>query len=258
MYKEVGKEFLEKTKPQFLNASDQMKGFPPPPLEASFDSAKKIIDLPDPRNVTTDSMDLRKSIEKRRSLRTYSRTPLTIEELSYLLWCTQGVKEVYSTVSTFRTVPSAGARHAIETYLLVNNIQNLPPGLYRFLAIEHKLVELNIQSDIADKITRACLGQNFVKASAVTFIWTAVAYRMVWRYTERGYRYLFLDAGHVCQNLYLSAESLGCGVCAIAAFSDDALNEILSVDGKKQFVIYLATLGKKMKARGDTEGGRSN
>ena len=105
------------------------------------------------------------------------------------------------------------------------------------------MISVSLDKDIADKITKACLNQNLVKSSAVTFIWVAVPYRMNWRYGERGYRYLYLDAGHVCQNLYLSAESINCSTCAIAAYSDDELNQILELDGKEQFVIYLATVG---------------
>ena len=81
--------------------------------------------------------------------------------------------------------------------------------------------------------------------SGVVFLWTAVPYRMTWRYGERGYRDLHLDAGHVCQNLYLAAEAVGCGVCAIAAFDDDVMNDLLGIDGNDQFLIYLATAGKK-------------
>jgi SagB-type dehydrogenase family enzyme len=104
---------------------------------------------------------------------------------------------------------------------------------------------MDAESDIADKVAEACPRQKFVKTSAVTFIWTAVAYRMKWRHGERGYRFLHLDAGHVCQNLYLSAEAIDCGVCAVGVFSDDDLNRLLDVDGENQFVIYIATVGKK-------------
>jgi SagB-type dehydrogenase family enzyme len=142
-------------------------------------------------------------------------------------------------------VPSAGARHAFETYLLINNVTSVPNGIYRFLAIGHKLVEINLQPSIADRVVEGCLGQDFILKSAVTFIWTADTYRMKWRYGDRGYRYLHLDAGHVCQNLYLGAGSLDCGVCAIAAFSDDYMNDLLELDGVEQFVIYIATVGKK-------------
>ena len=167
-----------------------------------------------------------------------------MDQLSYLLWCTQGVKEVFQGTATLRNVPSAGARHAFETYLLINNVDGITPGLYRFLILEHSLLSVSLDKDMADKITQACLNQTFIKSSAVTFLWIAVPDRMNWRYGERGYRYLYLDAGHVCQNLYISAESIDCGTCAIAAYTDDELNQILGLDGKEQFVIYLATVGK--------------
>ncbi|MDW7732618.1 MAG: SagB/ThcOx family dehydrogenase, partial [Methanolobus sp.] len=160
-----------------------------------------------------------------------------------LLWCTQGVRQIKSSV-TFRTVPSAGAMHALETYLLVNNVEGLEAGLYHFLPIDHKLVQIEAGEHVAGDIKTACLEQPFVINSAVTFIWTAVPYRMKWRYGERGYRYLHLDAGHVCQNLYLSAQSVGCGVCAIAAFLDDNMNALLRIDGEKEFTIYIATVGR--------------
>ena len=242
---EIEKEFMEKTKYRYLAQSDQTKGLQQPPLELEYDKTKTVIDLPKPQEIKVSSINLREAIENRRSVRRYSQRCLTMEELSYLLWCTQGVKEVAQGHATFRTVPSAGARHAFETYLLVNNVEGLQPGIYRFLAIEHKLVEIDTDPNVADKTVEACLGQRFVKTSAVTFIWTAVAYRMKWRYGERGYRYMHLDAGHVCQNLYLSAASIDCGVCAIAAFSDDDMNQLLNVDGEHQFVIYIATVGKK-------------
>lgn len=245
MSNKIGREFIELTKYHYLDKSDQMKGIQPPPLELEYDKSKKVIDLPKHIEIETRTIGLRESIENRRSIRKYSQECLTIQELSYLLWCTQGVKDVVPHTATFRIVPSAGARHALETYLLVNNIKDMQCGIYRFLAIEHKLVEIYIKSDISDKITQACLGQSFVKESAVTFIWTSVPYRMTWRYGERGYRYMYLDAGHVCQNLYLSADSIDCGVCAIAAFSDDDMNRLLGIDGKDQFVIYLAAVGKK-------------
>ncbi len=244
MMSSIGKEFMEKTKFQYLDRSDQSRNIPQPPLEMEYDASRQVIDLPMPENIKIRSFDLRHAIEGRRSIRSYSKEPLTIEELSYLLWVTQGVVQV-TPGATFRNVPSAGARHALETYLLINNVRDVPEGIYRFLAIENKLVEINTQPDIADRVTEGCLGQDFIRKSAVTFIWAADAYRMKWRYGERGYRYLHLDAGHACQNLYLSAGSVECGVCAIAAFSDDDMNELLLLDGVERFVIYIATVGRK-------------
>ncbi|WP_292467826.1 SagB/ThcOx family dehydrogenase [Methanolobus sp.] len=241
----TGKEFMEKTQYRYLDISDQSMGYPQPALELGDKDTGNIIDLPLPKDIQVKDIDLRQAIEKRTSIRNYSSEPLSIEELSYLLWCTQGVKEVVRNVVTFRTVPSAGARHALETYILANNVKELEKGLYRFLPIEHKLVEIDMEKDIADKIKHGCLDQAFVKTSAATFIWTAVPYRMEWRYGQRGYRYLHLDAGHACQNLYLNGEAVGCGVCAIAAFLDEEINPAIGVDGENEFVIYVATVGKK-------------
>jgi len=89
------------------------------------------------------------------------------------------------------------------------------------------------------------MGQRQVATSAVTFIWAAVPYRTVWRYSERSYRYLYLDAGHVCQNLHLAAESINCGICAIGAYDDDAADQLLGFDPPDMFVIYMATLGRR-------------
>ena len=241
----TGKEFMKKTQYRYLGRSDQSMGYPNPDLELGAEESDRIIDLPLPQDIEVENIDLRKAIENRTSVRNYSSEPLLLEELSYLLWCTQGVKEVVRNAATFRTVPSAGARHALETYILANNVKGLEKGLYRFLSIEHKLVEINTEKDIAANIRRGCLDQPFVTSSAATFIWTAVPYRMTWRYGQRGYRYMHLDAGHICQNLYLSAESMGCGVCAIAAFLDEEINPVMGIDGENEFVIYVATVGKK-------------
>lgn len=245
MVRGIGKEFMEKTRYEYLEESDQNKGLPQPPLELPYNKAKRVIDLPAPSEFEAGRYDLGKAIEGRRSVRAYSEKPLTTEELSWLLWCTQGVKEVIGRPATLRTVPSAGARHAFETYVLVNRVEGLKPGVYRFLAIDHKLVEVDLDEGMDDAITAAAYRQGIVKSSAVTFIWVAVRYRMYWRYGERGYRYLHLDAGHVCQNLYLVAEAVGCGACAIGAFFDEEINKLLGLDGDEQFVIYLATVGKK-------------
>jgi SagB-type dehydrogenase family enzyme len=240
----AGREFMEKTRHIFSTASDQQRGLPEPPLELPPDPSLPIIELPRPESLSIPPLDLRNAIEHRRSVSRYAQTPVMLEELTFLLWCTQGVQQK-SGFWTIRTVPSAGARHAFETYLLVNNVTGLRPGLYRYLALGHLLQQLDTDPSLSPRIAAACLDQQFVLHSAVTFIWTAVPYRMTWRFGERGYRDLHLDAGHVCQNLFLAAEAVGCGVCAIAAFEDDTLNAILKIDGINQFVIYCATAGKK-------------
>ncbi len=240
-----GHEFMERTKYRYTSRSDQQKGLPQPPLEIPPDPQKPVMSLPRPGSLDIPPLDLRDAIEGRRSTRSYLREPITLDELSFLLWCTQGVQQVHGDQMTFRTVPSAGARHALETYVLANAVEGLEPGMYRFLALSHQLQQVERGPAVAHRVTSACFDQQFILHSGAAFIWTAVPYRMTWRYGERGYRYLHLDAGHVCQNLYLAAEAVGCGTCAIAAFDDDEVGAVLGIDGSDQFVIYLATVGKK-------------
>lgn len=231
-----------------VNCSDppQEMGIPQPPLELPIEQGAVLIPLPAPGEMHFPALDLRTAIEQRRTVRRYSEQPLRLEELSYLLWLTQGVKELTRRPVTLRNVPSAGARHAFETYLLINSVEGLEAGLYRFAASQHALVRLDSPgSAIREAVTQACWDQKQIYNSAVTFLWVAVSERMTWRYVERGYRYLHLDAGHVCQNLYLAAEAVGCGVCAIAAFDDEQLNQTLKLDGENLFVIYLASVGKR-------------
>jgi len=240
----AGREFMERTKYRYLGRSDQEKGLPQPLLELPADPAQPVIDLVPPEKISVPPLDLRAAIERRQSVRSYEREHLSLEELSFLLWCTQGVKRVHGTQATFRTVPSAGARHAFETYVLANDVKGLGPGLYRYLALSHRLCRVKADPALHTAVSRACFDQSFVMRCNAVFLWTAVPYRMTWRYGERGYRDLHLDAGHVCQNLYLAAEAVGCGACAIAAFDDDAMAGLLGIDGTTHVLIYLATVGK--------------
>jgi SagB-type dehydrogenase family enzyme len=240
----AGREFMEKTKYPYIGRSDQQKGIPQPPLELPSSPGLPVFALPRPETLAILPLDLRVAIERRRSIRSYIRQPLSLDDLSFLLWCTQGVQKIQGGQWTFRPVPSAGARHAFETYVLASAVEGLDPGLYRYLALSHRLQQTDTDPLLPVRITAACFDQQFMARCGAIFLWTAVPYRMTWRYGERGYRDLHLDAGHVCQNLYLAAEAIGCGVCAIAAFDDDAMNRLLGIDGTSQFLIYLATAGK--------------
>ena len=144
-----------------------------------------------------------------------------------------------------RTVPSAGARHAFETYLYLQRVEGLAPGLYRFLPLEHALVELSLDSACLSAVPAAFKLPALVEQSAVTFLWAAVAARMEYLFGLRAYRYLFLDAGHVCQNLYLAAHTLQLGTCAIGSFDDQRINAALALDGEAEFLNYAASVGKQ-------------
>ncbi|MGI6365231.1 MAG: SagB/ThcOx family dehydrogenase [Bacillota bacterium] len=240
--KNTGLEFLELTKYPHLSESDQEKDLPCPQLETPESGEQ--IDLPGPESISLAEISIQTAINNRRSLRKFSTTPLSMEELSWLLWATQGVKEKLSH-ATLRTVPSAGARHPFDTYLAVANVSGLKPGLYRYLALTHKLVLIREDSQIGEKVATACIKQKWIAKAAATFFWAAVPYRTTWRYSERGWRYIFLDAGHICQNLYLACEAVAAGCCAVDAFDDDALNQLLGLDGKERFVLYAAPVGHK-------------
>ena len=244
----IGKQFMRETQYQYLEPSAQSQGEPQPLLELPYDTTQRPVDLPAPGDLAVDDqVRLRDVITDRQTFRRYADSSLSLDELTYLLWCTQGIKMDRPPAGMRRTVPSAGARHPFETILLVNRVDGLEPGLYRYLASVHKLLRLPANEAITDQIMGACLNQTQVNESAVTFIWVAVVERTVWRYSERGYRYMHLDAGHVCQNLYLAAWVIGCGVCAIGAFDDEKLNGVLALDGEDQFVIYAGTVGKRLR-----------
>lgn len=246
--KETGKIFMRDTCYDRVSRSAQEEGKPQPPLELAIPEDAIQIPLPPIDEIDVPHMSLIDSILQRRSLRQYSEAPLTLDELSLLLYTSQGIqtlREGRSNSVTFRPVPSAGARHAFETFLLINRVEGVEPGLYRYSALKHALVQESVDPAIAQEVTAGNLGQKQVLTSAVTFLWAAVVERMTWRYVERGYRYLHLDAGHVCQNVSLVAEAIGCGVCAIAAYDDEKLNEVLGLDGETMFAIYVAALGKK-------------
>lgn len=242
----IGQEFMRLTRTAIQPEPPQALGVSQPPLELPYDETQPLIALPDPHTVQPVDGSLLDLIEQRSSVRRYATQPLSLAELSYLLWCTQGVKPLKLPDRTLRTVPSAGARHPFETLLLVNRVDGLEPGLYRFIASKHSLIALRLdEPTLPGRVQRACENQSHIEMAAVVFLWVAVAERTTWRYGERGYRYMHLDAGHVCQNLYLATWSIACGTCAIGAFDDHSLNGVLELDGESQFVIYAATVGKR-------------
>ena len=241
--------FLKDTIRQRIDFSEtaQSRGLPAPPPQKKCPPGIDRIDLPDGARALTSlaKMPVSAAIALRESVRQYTPTPLTLEEVSALLWGTQGIREILSAESALRTVPSAGARHALETYLVVNRVNTLESGLYRYLPFDGQLARLRLDPEIGRKAAMACFGQGFIAAAAVTFFWTAIPARMEWRYDLAAHKVIAIDAGHVCQNLYLAAQTIGAGVCAVAAYDQEACDELLGVDGEEEFTIYLAPVGKR-------------
>jgi SagB-type dehydrogenase family enzyme len=245
---EANRFFLKDTIRRQIDFSrtDQNRHLPPPPLQKPFPPDATRISLPDGAAslARLGRMPIGEAITRRKSVRDYTAAPFTLEELSALLWATQGVRKVLSRSSALRTVPSAGARHAFETYVAAVRIEALPSGLYRYLPFDGQLVLVAIDAQIGKKAASACLGQRFVAAAAAVFFWTAIPARMEWRYDMAAHKVIAIDAGHVCQNLYLACTSLGAGTCAIAAYDQDACDRLLGADGDEEFTVYAAPVGK--------------
>jgi SagB-type dehydrogenase family enzyme len=229
-----------------FSQTEQSQGRPAPPLQKSCPAGVPKIDLPVGKDslIKLGKLPVGETIASRESLRDYKKDPLMLEELAALLWATQGVRCVVSPETALRSVPSAGARHSFETYLVVNRVKSLPAGLYRYLPFEEKLAQLTLDEQIGRKAAASCFGQNFIATSAVTFFWTAIPARMEWRYDLAAHKVIAIDAGHVGQNLYLACQSIDAGCCAVAAYNQSACDELLGVDGEEEFTIYLAAVGK--------------
>jgi SagB-type dehydrogenase family enzyme len=245
---EDGRFFLKDLIRQQIDFSrtEQRRGLPPPPLEKPAARGARRIDLPGPQQwIDSFAPNLVKTIAQRSSIRTFTSDPLQQVDLAFLLWATQGIRKQLNEHTALRTVPSAGAQHALETYLCVNRIADLAPGIYRYLPMEHQLVEEGLQRDLPERLVEGTLGQAFAGEAAVTFVWTAVPRRMEWRYGAAAHKVIALDAGHVGQNLYLACEAIGAGTCTIAAYDQNRMDRLLGVDGREEFTVYLAPVGWK-------------
>lgn len=225
--------------------TDQSSGVKPPPVQKPYCADLKTIDLIRPKAFSGISRkDLTEAIHDRKSHRHFKDQPLTIGELSFLLWATQGIRRQVDAATAMRTVPSAGARHAFETYLCIFNVEGVQEGIFRYLPLEHQLLFIGERPDLRSSLIHASFNQFFSGSSAVTFIWSAIPYRMEWRYDLAAHKVILLDAGHVCQNLYLACEAIGAGTCAIAAYDQELIDDLIGLDGNDEFVIYMAPVGK--------------
>jgi SagB-type dehydrogenase family enzyme len=242
----VNREMMKSNFPDLKSrATDQKLNRPQPPLQKPCPGGTETIVLPAVNPAVLGDPDLYLCMKRRRSRRSWIAAPLTLEELSFLLWATQGVQRTFGrNYSTFRPVPSGGGRHPFETYLAVNRVAGLEPGLYRYLPLSHQLAVLERTGDLGPRLTEVCLGQEFVGDAAVVFIWSCIPYRGEWRYSVAAHKIMLLDAGHLCQNLYLACEAIGSGTCAVAAYDQQRADSLVRLDGVDEFVVYLAPVGR--------------
>jgi SagB-type dehydrogenase family enzyme len=194
------------------------------------------------RPVIEGGKPLWEAIDLRRSVRNFGNVPLRSTELSQLLWASQGITKKIMDYE-LRAAPSAGALYPVETYLSVQKVEGIEPGIYHYSVGRHKL-ELLRRGDLRFQVAQAALDQDFLAEAAVVFAWTAVFPRSKWKYQERAYRYVYLDAGHIGQNVALAAVALGLGSCQVAALYDEEVNSLLGVDGKEESIIYMTAVGR--------------
>ena len=224
----------------------QNQGHAPPPVEKPAPEDAVRLKLPWEDGWSTfKATSLVDSILNRKSYRESTESDLSLLELSFLLYATQGVTRKELPYHAFPVVPSAGCRHAFETYIAALRVEGIDKGVYRYLPLSHELIAVATYPDIENRVAQAVLGQTFAGRSAAVFFWTTIPERMEWRYAEAAHKVIALDAGHVCQNLYLAAEAVVCGVCAIAAYDQELCDSFVQVDGEDEFTTYIATVSKR-------------
>lgn len=246
---ETGREFMkgDRLNDPYADSfeSDQERKLPQPPLvKAPVKPENEWISLPMNFEELQLSNDLIHLIRDRRTARIYTQENMSLLQLSFLLWATQGVKSIRGKAyATLRTVPGGGARHEFETYLAIRKIGDLKPGIYHYLPMNHALEFLRPLNDPETEISDSLSGQTWSQKANVVFYWAANIYRCEWRYGIYAHRPALIDAGHVGQNLYLACTALGIGCCGVASFIHEKCCDLLGIDGKDEFVVYTAPVG---------------
>ncbi len=216
-----------------------------PPLYKDY-TDKRQFELPYPD--TSKGPRIWDAILMRRSRRDFAQTPINQRQLSLLLWAAQGKTGTGPDNRELRAAPSAGARYPIETYVAINRVEKMFTGVYHYNLRGHSLSILYSKDVIAD-LVNISIEQEFVYNAAAVFIWTAVVDRCRSKYGERAYRYMYLDAGHIAQNLVLAAQALGLFSCPIGALYDDEADAFVNADGDNEVVVYMAAVGNPAETR---------
>ena len=235
----IGERFQQQTKYFPFKMERWLMGTGTNPDRYKMYPASTHIKLPIPR--VEREMFLDYAFKKRQSVRLFTCAPLKLQHLSYLLWASTGIQRIENG-QEFRTAPSAGALYPIETYIVANNIERVEKAVYHYGIKAHVLEEIR-EGDHSAQMVTAAMGQQVCSQAAAVFIWTAVFERCRAKYGQRAYRYIYLDAGHMAENLALAAVSLGLGSCPVAALYDDEVNSIIDVDGEEESVIYIMAAG---------------
>jgi SagB-type dehydrogenase family enzyme len=235
----IGDLFQQQTKYDRQNMqSTQLDWENQPDLYKSYPDVKKI-ELPDAE--FHGGPGLWQTIMERRSQREFSAEPVSKMQLSQLLWASQGTTRQIQGFD-FRAAPSAGALYPIETYLVINNVNEVETGVYHY-NVQHHFLEQLKTGNFGPQTSHAALGQNICAQANVVFIWTAVFQRSKWKYKQRAFRYIYLDAGHIAHAVALASTGIDLGSCQIAALFDDEINDLIGVSGEEESVVYMSVVG---------------
>lgn len=240
-----------------IATADIAKGVPQPPLQKSVPDDSILFDLPPVNSMTAPKADFFQCTSNRISRRKYSEEPMTIEELSFLLWCTQGVKKVIggywdylkdgSGRNYLRHVAAGGCIPAYETYIAVNNVEGIDSGVWRYLSLTHQLIHVKEVNELPARIssvfTNSCQNQSYTAKAGAIFFWACRPYYGEWRYKETAHKIMLIDLGHISHQLYLATEAIWCGCCAIGGYYQDKADELINVDGEEEFTVLCASVG---------------
>jgi len=195
------------------------------------------IELPEPQR--SGEVSVEEALQQRRSIRDYASTPLTLAEIGQLAWSAQGITD---SARGLRAAPSAGATFPVEIYSLISDIDDLADGVYRYRNDDHSLEQV-IEGDLRPRLFRVSLGQDAIMNAPVVMVITGVLRRIEPRYRERAMRFMYMEAGHVAQNVYLQSVPLEIGTVVIGAFRDDGVSEVLQLDDG-EYPLYIMPIGK--------------
>jgi SagB-type dehydrogenase family enzyme len=239
--KGIGERFQEETRytPETIGGHSLDWDSMPQPYK-NYPEPVETVPLPSP--FPLEPVNVWETFVERRSVREYATDrALPLRLLSALLLATQGITRQEGSFG-LRSAPSAGALYPIETYILARAVEGLQEGFYHFRP--HKFdLEFIKPGNFSSALAEAALGQTMIADAQVAFVWSAVVARSKWKYRERAYRYIYMDAGHIGQNLYLAGTAGGLGVCTVGAFFDELVNGLVGLDGREETVLYMASVG---------------
>lgn len=194
------------------------------------------IKLPEPQYDSDTSIE--EALLKRRSVRSFKDSPLTLAEVSQLLWAAQGI----TGPGGRRTAPSAGALYPLEIYVVTGNVEDLPEGVYNYRPDKHELARV-LKGDKRTVLCKAALGQTSIRNAAAVMVFSAIYERTTVKYGDRGMQYVYIEAGHAAQNVFLQAIPLNLGTVVIGAFYDDEVKKVLQMSDRER-PLYIMPVGR--------------